>query len=129
MTTLAAERLVREAESFGAGMSATEAQQASRRGMAALRQVMPDVLEKIARRMMLQAVIDALPDSWLRRAEQFEQVAAAYRAEGRRDGEARSLQVARACRTHAWLLDRYGPGDEFEAELAGDLDRVLGEAA
>jgi hypothetical protein len=55
------------------------------------------MLQQAAQRLVQQTLAEALPATWLRRAEQFEAV-----------GTAAADETARACRRHAWVLSTAG---------------------
>lgn len=107
---------VDRAYEFGRGVSVTERRVLARRGLAQLRDVLPDLVEQLARRCVQQAVEEALPTYWLARAERLEQVGTAW-----------ADAAAIACRRHAWLLAQGLPA-AMEAELTEALDLVVGVA-
>lgn len=95
------------AHTYGVGgVSRTQANAAARRGLMALREAWPEVLAQMMRRALQQALQEAVPDYWIRRAEYLEQVGTEW-ADG----------AARNCRRAAWLLATEGLSDDVLAEL------------
>lgn len=99
------------AHRFGLGVSQTDLAAASRRGLASLRECWPEVVAQSLFRALQQALLEALPAYWCRRAEVFERV-----------GSASADSAAVACRRHAWLL-----AQGLSPDLAAELDDYLAE--
>lgn len=96
---------------FGVGLSQTDLKASNQRGLAALAEVWPAVMQQLVRRFLQQALSEALPAYWLVRAERLEQVGTAW-----------ADAAARSCRAHAWLLATSGPS----ADVVASVDDVLG---
>lgn len=105
-----------DAHNFGRGMPVSERRALARRGMAALKDALPDLVEQLARRCVQQAIEESLPTYWISRAERLEQIGTVWADE-----------AAVACRRHGWLLATAGLPDDLEAELAEGLELVGGE--
>ena len=104
---------IEHAHEFGRGWSATDRAALNRRVMRQLGDGLELILRQAARRFIQQTLAEALPVTWLRRAEQFEQV-----------GTPAADEMARNCRRHAWLLASDGLPDGYAAEVA-DLLAVV----
>lgn len=107
---------IEQAHLFGVGVSQTERRALARRGLAQLRDVLPDLVEQLARRCVQQAIEESLPTYWLARAERLEEVGTPWADE-----------AAVACRRHGWLLATAGLPADLEAELTEGLELVGGE--
>jgi len=66
-----------------------------------------DLAERLTLAVLADAFREALPAYWCRRAAELETVGTPWADE-----------AAQECRRHAWLLDRFGVGDELLGELA-----------
>lgn len=106
---------IEQAHLFGRGVSQAEVRQASARVLAQL-VTDPGFWDRVARRVILAAVAEALPSTYVRRAEGLEQIGTVWADE-----------AAVACRRHGWLLATAGLPDDLEAELAEGLELVGGE--
>jgi hypothetical protein len=74
--------------------------------------VTPETLETIARRFVIDMLLEAQESYWLRRAEAFAKV-----------GTSSALEIARACRNKA-VLCREESADEWAELLAVELGDV-----
>lgn len=106
---------IENAHEFGRGVSQVEVHRASARVLAQL-VTDPGFWDRVARRVILAAVAEALPSTYVRRAERLEQIGTAWADE-----------AAMACRRHGWLLATAGLPDDLEAELTEALELVGGE--
>lgn len=91
---------------FGIGVSQTERNALSRRGLASLAECWPQVVAQMAVRAAIQALTEALPLYWIRRSEELEQVHTAW-----------ADDAAMACRRHAWILTTEGLPPDLVAEV------------
>ena len=99
---------------FGVGMSELTRRAVTRRALASLAQCWPQVVEQMARRSAQQAMVEALPTYFLRRAEELEQV-----------GKVWADRTALACRRKAWIMATSGPSPDLVAEVDDVLDEVV----
>lgn len=105
---------------FGVGMPVTERRALSRR---VLRQLVTSgewetVYNNFIRRSVHAALMEALPEHWLARAESLETV-----------GTPEADEAARNCRAHAWILATSGMPADLAAEVDEVLDHLAGEVA
>lgn len=120
------------ADTFGVGISAIDLRRRCRVELRALVSDpnWPRLVAHSQLRALRQALLEALPSYWLRRAEELD---AARPSPGDFTGLASSQEVAKRdqglaeaalnCRRHAWLMATYGLPDYVEAEL----DHVLAD--
>jgi hypothetical protein len=104
------------ADSYGRGISALAVRQASTRVVADLL-TRPGFWEQVARRIIHEVIAEALPLTWIRRAEQLEQV-----------GTPSADEAAVNCRRHAWLLSLGAP-DHLDAEVDEALATITAAVA
>lgn len=100
-----------QAHLYGVGMSELARRAVARRGLASLAECWPQVVAQMARRSAQQAISEALPMYWTRRAEEMEKVGTAW-ADG----------AAVACRRKAWISATCGPSPDLVAEVDDVLD-------
>lgn len=97
------------AHEFGVGFSAAAIAAANRRVLASMGENLELLLQQAARRFVEDTLQSALPATWLRRAEQFEQV-----------GSESADAAAHQCRRHAWILaSAESLAGDLSAEVAG----------
>lgn len=77
----------------------------------------PESLKQILRRFLQQMLTEAMPEYWERRANTFAEV-----------DTPECDEIALACRNHAELIRRYGPGPDVLA-MVDDALTDLGEVA
>ena len=87
-------------------LTAPEHRAMQRRALVSLRPELDQFWRQVARRVIQEVVAEALPGTWLRRAEQVEKV-----------GTPSADEAARNCRRHAWLLATQGVPDDMAAEV------------
>ncbi|MGC3953418.1 MAG: hypothetical protein QM804_04050 [Propionicimonas sp.] len=95
--------------------TAAEHRSMQRRAMASLLTEPDQFWQQVARRVIQEVLAEALPDTWLRRAEQFQKV-----------GTPSADEAAKNCRRHAWLLATRGMPDDLASEVEEVLDVVFG---
>ena len=76
--------------------------------------LLPDVLDRIAKRFVRQTILEMMPAHWIRRADEFEAV-----------GTPSCDQVALACRRHAYLLAAYPPDPELIREIDQAIEKEV----
>jgi hypothetical protein len=87
-------------------------------------------IDSFRRRVLQQALTEALPSYWERRARSFDDVhpdELPLPLEADPEAAARgssAAQAALACRRHAWLL-----AQELPADMAAEIDDVMDEVA
>lgn len=119
------------ADTFGVGVSATTIQRRCRAEVRALLSGTrwPLVVRQSQRRAVAQALLDALPSQWLRRAEELEAARSKpgdylgnATEEELRASDQRLAESARNCRRHAWLLTEFGLPGHMTTEIEDVLD-------
>jgi hypothetical protein len=90
-------------------------------------------LDHFLRRLILEAMREAMAEHWLRRAREFDKVhrlppLALFADDAEIEAAPSAMRIALACRRHAWLIST-GQFEEPYDGFTEDFDNVCAEAA